>query len=407
MKVLHINQSDISGGAAIAAFRLHQSLLKHKIQSNLLVDRVTVRSENIDEIDRRRHIEDLASRVFWRFGLNYIYVKSTTPTLNHHFYKEATILNFHNLHGGYFNYLGIPKLTKEKPAVFTLHDMWSFTGHCAYSFNCDRWQDGCGRCPDLSSYPAIKRDTTHLEWTLKKWVYSRSNLTIVTPSRWLENLAHRSILGHFQIHHIPNGLDIEAYQPLDQQICRKALGIALDKKVLMFAAQNLRDPRKGGKFLVEALQQLPQSLKQDMILLLLGDGGEEIGSSAGIALVSLGSVAGDRLKAIAYSAADLFVLPTRADNLPLVLQESMACGTPVVALDVGGVSDLVRPNITGYLAEAENSSSLTQKIRLVLEDSEMRETMAQNCRQIAISEYSLELQAKRYINLYEEILSRY
>jgi glycosyltransferase involved in cell wall biosynthesis len=406
MNILHINQLDIHGGAAIAAFRLHQSLLSQKIESNLLVDQVTIRSKNIQEISRRRHVDNLVSRLFWHIGLNYIHVKSTNPIIDHKFYNEATIINFHNLHGGYFNYLGIAKLTAKKPAVFTLHDMWSFTGHCAYSFGCDRWKTGCGECPDLSLYPAVGRDTTHWEWRLKKWTYRHSDLTIVTPSQWLANLAHQSILGQFPIYHIPYGLDTEAYQPLDPEICRKALGIALGKKVVMFAAQNLQDPRKGGRLLIESLQQLPESLKCDMVLLLLGEGGEEIRKTVGIELVALGSAGGDRLKSIAYSAADLFILPTRADNLPLVLQESMACGTPAVALNVGGVSDLVRPNITGYLADSENASSLAQSIQELLEDHKKREKMSHNCREIAVAEYSLQLQTKRYIELYEEIANR-
>jgi glycosyltransferase involved in cell wall biosynthesis len=406
MKILHINQSDIQGGAAIAAFRLHQSLLGRNIQSSILVDQAKSKSKAVAEIDRRRHIENLTSRLFWHFGLSHINVRSTKPIVKHAFYKEAHILNFHNLHGGYFNYLGIPRLTTEKPAVFTLHDMWSFTGHCAYSSECDHWKTGCGKCPDLSSYPAVKIDTTHLEWTLKKWVYSHANLTIVTPSRWLANLAHQSIWRNFPIHHIPNGIDLEAYQPLDTQICRNALGISQSKKVLMFAAQNLEDPRKGGKLLIEALKQLPHSLKQEIVLLLLGDGGQEIEDLVGIELFSLGSVEGDRLKSIAYSSADLFILPTRADNLPLVLQESMACGTPSVAFNVGGVSDLVRHDITGYLAEAENPHSLAQGIQQLLEDQHLRAKMAQNCRQVAVSEYSLDLQAKRYIDLYEQILNK-
>ena len=151
---------------------------------------------------------------------------------------------------------------------------------------------------------------------------------------------------------------------------------------------------------IKALQNLPESLKKETILLTLGEGGEELTETVGIPVISLGYVSGDLLKSIAYSAADLFVFPTRADNLPLVLQESMACGTPMISFDIGGIPDLVRPEITGKLAKPEDPKDLTQKIIELLEDQNQRGKLAQTCRKIAIKEYPIELQAKRYIELY-------
>ena len=407
MNVLHINQSDIGGGAAIAGYRLHQGLLAQSINSKLLVGDVKTQS---DRVDRATPIsftptEKVLWRITPRLGLNYIHRISSFAIPKHDWYQAADILNFHNLHTGYFNYLALPKLTATKPAIFTLHDMWSFTGHCAYSYDCNKWQTGCGRCPYLNTYPAIRRDATRSEWRLKDWVYSRSDLAIVTLSHWLTEQAKASMLNRFPIHHIPNGIDTEAYCPLDSELCRRALGLSLNKHVLLFSAASLIDPRKGGDLLREALTQLPTALKAETIVLTFGSGGEAIADTIGIETLSLGYISSDRLKAVAYSAADLFLFPTRADNLPLVLQESMACGTPMVSFRIGGVPDLVRPGITGYLAQPENAQDLAVGIEKLLSDRALREQMSQNCREIALREYPLNLQAERYISLYKEALN--
>ncbi len=404
MKVLHINQSDISGGAGIAGYRLHQGLLNQGIDSKLLVGILKTDDQRAAGVIRKYRMENQLSRFTSRLGLNYINLISSFDIPNHKFYQDANILNFHNLHTGYFNYLAIPKLTETKPAVFTLHDMWSFTGHCAYSYDCDRWKIGCGKCPYPDTYPAINRDNTHLEWKLKDWVYNKSNLTIVAPSQWLTEQAKASMLSRFPIHYIPYGIDITAYQPLDPLLCKAILGISTNKKVLLFGAESLKDSRKGGDLLLKALQQLPQSLKSEVMLLTFGNGGEAITSKLGISTLSLGYISGDRLKSVAYSAADLFIFPTRADNLPLVLQESMACGTPMVSFKIGGVPDLVRHHVTGYLARPEDAEDFCNGIVMLLEDAQLRQKMSENCRAIALEEYSLEIQTKRYIELYQQIL---
>ncbi len=405
MKVLHINTSDTGSGGAIAAYRLYQGLLSQGVDSQLLVNSSKSLDNRIAIIPRKITQEKLSFQIAKHISLNYVNVINTFKIPQHPFFKEAQIINFHNLHGGYFNYLAIPKLTESKPAVFTLHDMWSFTGHCVYSFDCDRWKFGCGQCPYLDTYPAIQKDTTNLEWKLKKWIYNHSNLVIVTLSKWLTKQAKKSILNCFPIHHIPNGIDTQAYQPINSELCRHILGIPDNKKVIMFAAQSLADPRKGGDLLLKALQSLPESLKQETILLTFGSSGETITKELGMQAMNLGYVQSDRLKSIAYSAADLFVFPTRADNLPLVLQESMACATPMVSFNVGGVPDLVRPGITGYLAEPENATELSTGIVELLEDVTLRECMNRHCREITIKEYSLELQAQRYIDLYRQTLA--
>mgnify|MGYP003701054109 CR=1 FL=1 len=406
MNVLHINGSDLLGGAAIAGYRLHEGLLSQGIESRLLVGDAVTGSDRVALTPRNPRIEKQTSRLAWRLGLNYINLFSTFKIRQHPFYQSADILNFHSLHGGYFNYLAIPSLTENKPAVWTLHDMWAFTGHCSYSYDCERWKTGCGKCPYPDTYPAIKRDSTRLEWKLKKRAFDRSKLAIVSPSRWLAGLANESLLGAHPVSYIPNGLDTEVFKPLDAEECRLKLGIARDKKVLMFGAQTLSDTRKGGDLMLKALQSLPASLKAETMLLTIGQNSETIAEAVDMQVLNLGYVDSDELKATAYSAADLFIFPTRSDNLPLVLQESMACGTPMVSFKVGGVPELVRPGITGYLARAEDVEDFRNGIVELLSNNMLLDDLGRNCRTIAVEEYSVKLQAERYLELYSEMLRR-
>jgi len=174
----------------------------------------------------------------------------------------------------------------------------------------------------------------------------------------------------------------------------------------MFAAIGLNDRRKGADLLVKALKSIPASMKGEMLLLTLGENKHRpIGEAVDIQTINLGYLTDDSLKAIGYSAADIFIFPTRADTFGLVLIESMACGTPIVSFNVGGVPDIVRPGITGHLAEAEDVGALRDGIVRFLEDDSFRERISRQCRIIAESEYSIKLQANRHIQLYSQLLN--
>ncbi|MEM9446967.1 MAG: glycosyltransferase family 4 protein [Cyanobacteria bacterium P01_E01_bin.6] len=405
MKVLRINQTDIVGGAAIAAYRLHEGLITQGVESNFLVHSARTTSNHVAKLSQVKWTDLQLGRLTRNLGFNDIHITSTFKITQHPLYQQADVLHLHNLHGGYFNYLSLPALTKNKPAILTLHDMWAFTGHCAYSFECNRWQQGCGRCPDLKTYPSVQRDNTRWELKLKHWIYKNSNLkAVVTTSRWMAERAQKSILGHLPVHRIPPGLNTQHFKPHDSKQCRMLLGIPTDKHVVMAAADRLTDPRKGGDLLVQALNTLPQSLRTEVVLVTLGYGAEKLSESVNTKTINLGFISGDHLKAIVYSAADIFLFPTRAENFGLVAQEAMACGTPTIAFKVGGVPDLVRHNITGYLAEPENIQDFQRGIIQLLEDHELRESLGQQSRNVALAEYRQEQYAQEYLALYRDIL---
>lgn len=389
--------------------RLHRALRAEGIDSKILSSKKTLNtslSTKIPRSARWKKIENFIGLFTTELGLNDINYLSSFRVKGLQKYSQADILHFHGTHG-HFNYLALPSLTKNKPAIFTLHDMWALTGHCTYSYDCGRWKTGCGQCPYPKIHRPIKRDNTRLEWKLKEWVYQHSNLTIVVLNKWMAEKISQSSLYHLSVCQIPNGVDVETYQPLDSEQCRSLLGIPSDKKVLMFVSLSLGNHRKGSDLLIKALQSLPVSLKSEIVLLLVGDGGEGLAQVIDLKTVDLGYVRSDRLKAIAYSAADLVVFPTRADNLPLVLQESMACGTPMVSFDVGGVPELVRPGQTGYLAKPEDAEDFKNGIVELLEDDKLRNGLGHQCRAIAVEEYSLALQVKRHIKLYKSVIQNF
>ena len=406
MKVLQIHGKDVPQGfgAAVSTYRLHLGLRASGVDSKILCNRRVLDSSV--EIPRLPRLERLIGHVTSRLGLNDLHCVGAFKVKDLPAYREADVLNFHGIHSQFFSYLALPFLTKSKPAVFTVRDMWPLTGHCAVNYDCERWKTGCGNCPYPGAPPALptKRDSTHMEWKLKSWAYRQSRLTVVTLSRRMTEQARQSMLGHFPIHHIPNGVDTEAYRPLDPALGRTVLGIPPGKKVLMFAAGYLNRQHKGSDLLAKALRVLPPALKSEIVLILLGEGGEALADMFDVNVIPLGFVGGQRFKAVAYSAADLVVLPTRGEGLPNVLLESMACGTPMVSFDVGGVPDLVRPGVTGYLARPEDAQDLAQGIRQLLEDAPFRRVMSQQCRAIACAEYSTKLEVQKYIALYDSLL---
>jgi glycosyltransferase involved in cell wall biosynthesis len=172
----------------------------------------------------------------------------------------------------------------------------------------------------------------------------------------------------------------------------------------MFGAQSLKEERKGGYLLLQALQRLPKSLRDEAVLITLGGDSEKFSSITGMHTIDLGYIGGDQMKAIAYSAADLFLFPTRAEAFGLVAQEALSCGTPIVSFNVGGVPDTVRHRITGYLAAQDDVRDFSSGIEELLEDRALLQQLGETCRQVAVNEFSPDLQAKRYIALYEKVL---
>jgi glycosyltransferase involved in cell wall biosynthesis len=322
--------------------------------------------------------------------LQYVAYPSSFGVVRDPWFAEADIVQLFNTHGSYFSHSALPLLSRHKPLVWRLSDMWAFTGHVTYSYECERWRTGCGDCPHLDVYPRLRRDTSALLFRWKNAVYRRSRLTVVAPSRWLERLARESpLLGRFDVRRIPNGVDLEAFRPRARDEARAALGLDPARPTVLWSALDLDDPRKGGR---EALAAVRGLARDDVQLVVAGSGTAPGGVTA------LGRLDDDRL-ALAYAAADVFLLPALAENLPNAVLESLACGTPVAAFDVGGMSDAVREGQTGRLAPAGDVPALTAAVASLL-DSDLQA----RCRALAEAEFGAAREAAAFADLYEELL---
>jgi glycosyltransferase involved in cell wall biosynthesis len=402
MKILQTCEELTGDGGSIAVQRLHFGLRRAGVDSRVLCVIKNIESPDIRELRSSRiqkRMDYMLRQLSAAAGLNRLLDVTSFTIAKHKDVLDTDILILNAPSYAFCSFLGYPLLTRGRPTIFPVKDMWSFTGHCYHSLDCERWKTGCGKCPYPELYPPIRRDNTRLEWRLKDWAYSRSSLTVVVPCSWMMELAKQSMLGRFPIHLIPNGVDTEVYSPLDSEECRALLGIPRGKKVLMFMAADLSNRMKGNDIMIEALQGLPASLKADTVILLLGHKGGAFADALDIPTINLGYIGGDHDKAVCYSAADLFLHPTRADVFPYVLLESMACGTPVVSFRVGGVPDAVRQGITGCLAEPGSTEEFSAFIVQLLEDESLRINMGRRSREIALDEYSLDLQVRRYIDL--------
>jgi glycosyltransferase involved in cell wall biosynthesis len=397
LNVLHISESDAAGGAARTAYKVHRGLNAGGHTSRMLVGRKVTDDPAIRRIKRNdawRAADRAAGAVFDRLDLQYAFYASSFGVARDPWFREADVVQLHNLHGSYFSYTALPTLTKRRPVVWLLQDQWAYTGHVAYSFDCERWRHGCGSCPYLSEYPRLKHDTTALLWRMKRAVYARSRLTIIVPSRWMLELARASpLLSRFDMHRIPHGVETDVFRPLPKDEARRRLGLPEGRPLVLFSASDLNEPRKGLHLLEEALSRM-----DDPPLLALAGAGE---IPKRVETVWLGSISDDEVLAQAYSAADVLAVPTIADALTQTAIESIACGTPCVSFDQGGVTDVVTEE-TGYQARFGDVDDLARGLRVVLED---HDRYAARCREVAEEEFTVDLQVRRYVELYEDVLA--
>jgi glycosyltransferase involved in cell wall biosynthesis len=368
----------------------------------MLVGRKVTGDADIRPLKRNslwRALDRVTGGVLDRFSLQYAFYPSSFGVLTDPWFRGSDVVQLHNLHGSYFSFTALPALSRRRPVVWQLHDQWAMTGHVAYSLDCERWRTGCGSCPYLGEYPRLQRDTTALLWRLKDLVYRRSTLSLVVPSRWMADLVARSpLLRRFDTRYIPTGIDIDVFRPASREEARRRFGLPADRRIVFFAAAHLNERRKGLHLLVDALGRLAEP----PLLVVAGTG------SVGTAVESrsLGTISDESVLADAYRAADLFVVPTLADVLTQTAPEAIACGTPCVAFDRGGVVDVVRHLETGYQARFADVEDFARGISTLLADDELLERLRRRCREVAEEEFAVAVQVGRYAALYEELAER-
>ncbi|MDJ0592945.1 MAG: glycosyltransferase family 4 protein [Pleurocapsa sp. MO_226.B13] len=413
MKILHLSTFDIIGGAARAAYRVHQGLRETGVDSWMLVRKRA--SDDRSVVSPRTVVGQVAGRI--RAELNDLALRPY-PTSNRSVFDpqqvpdrllpQITRLNpdVINLHWVLNGYLQVETLARiNKPVVWTLMDMWPFTGGCHYTQECERYTQTCGACPQLNSQK--NKDLSRRVWQRKHQAWQNLNLTIVAPTHWLADCAKSSALfKDLRIEVIPFCLDTNVYKPIDKQAARAALNLPLDKKLILFGAISAtQNRRKGFQLLQPALEKLAQAqLNEQADVVIFGSSRPEKPLDLGFQAHYLGHLNDHVSLVLAYSAADVFVAPSLQEAFGQTASEALACGTPVVAFKGTGLADIVDHQQNGYLAVPFEVDDLARGIAWILEDSDRHLKLLDKARQKAERMFRLELQANRYLDLYKELL---
>ncbi len=417
MKVTLVNSSDTIGGAAIACKRLFYALKGYGVNANLLVEDKISSNENAVGVNKN-FIEKKWS--FLKFALEYLFfnkfIKSPqeesafAPAWFGHDIStekliiESDIINLHWINNSFLNINSLNNIFKlNKPVVWHLHDMWAFTGGCHYSESCNNYIESCGNCFFLKN--ANQNDLSHKLWNQKKEVYNSSSLTIVTPSRWLADLAGKSsLLRTFDIRVIPNAIDTEVFKPFPKGSSKEKLGLNKNKRYLLFAAMNLAHKRKGFEYLVKAIQLFRENNQdvQNVEMIIIGKAEEHLRNIFPYPVHFMGFVKEEQRMIDIYNAADVYINPSLQDNLPNTIMESLACGTPVVAFNTGGIPEMVDHCKNGFIAGSKSVNELAEGIKYVLTSN--YEDLSGNSRRKAVENYAFSVISKKYSELFESLI---
>ena len=420
MKVVIINTFESSGGAAIAANRLSKALNKSGIDAKMLVRDKQTEDSNATPFNRSFLLK-LLSRFFFYFERFYILIHNNFSKKNlfavsiantgndisrSKLIKEADIIHLHWINQGFLSIKSIKKLVAlNKPIIWTMHDQWPYTGICHYTGGCNKFLDTCLDCPMLK-YPK-KLDLSYKIFRKKEEIYKTKAFTFVGCSKWIATEAEKSKLCHgAKIVSIPNPIDITVYNKAEKENARKSLNLPVDKKLVLFGACKVTDERKGFEYMKKACDILYNRKllpKEDVTIVIFGGKSEEIESLLPYHIHNAGYIKDIRTMTNLYNAADLFVIPSLEDNLPNTIMESMACGTPCVGFNTGGIPEMIDHLQNGYVAEYKNEDDLAKGINWVLNEADYS-ALSDNARKKVVENYREDIVAEKYIGLYNSLL---
>jgi glycosyltransferase involved in cell wall biosynthesis len=413
MRVLFINQYDNRGGAAVVARRLKQSLsTKHGVTCHSLVayksgsggDTFSIRSKGAELAER------IIDRVCNTIGFQYQFLPFSSSSILQEVKKiRPDVISLHNSHGGYFQTSSLIKISSLAPVVWTLHDMWSFTGNSAHTFGDESWKQ-LKNPPHLAwIYPAIGINRGGALLKQKAKIYRQSNLTLVTPSMWLHDLAVQSpVYDSKKVIHINNGVDLSLFRPDPSHAMRRELGIPIDARVIMFSAETVKgNPWKGGNDLAEVVRIINDKGNQEIHLIITGGNADDwLKDFTNLHVHRPGYISDEQQMARYLAAADVFLYPTRADNLPNVLIEAIACGTACVTFDVGGCGEIIQNNINGVVVKAGDIVGMAEQLLLLLNDRDRITRYSSAARRIATEKFSIESMSEKYLNVFTSLIKK-
>ena len=409
MNVLMVCTSDMNGGAAIAASRLMHALQKTDTNIKMLV-----RDKRSDDFNVIQVGSNQSNKwnFYWERGI--IFLKNKLSK-KHLFdvsiantgasitklpeFQQADIIHLHWINQGMLSVKEISNILKTgKKVIWTMHDMWAFTGICHHAGKCSHYEQSCGYCPYMNTNS--EKDISHTVFEHKRNAYSKGKITFVACSQWLKSLADKSPLTKGQtVVSIPNPIDTQYYSSVDKKTLRQKLHLPIDKKIVLFAAVKASDKRKGVDYLIEAGKKL-EAYKSQILFLIVGNEGEQIAKQLDISSLCTGFVNPKQMHDL-YNASDVFLTPSLQENLPNTIMESLACGTPCVGFNIGGIPEMIDHKKNGYVAEYKDAEDLSKGILWTLFESDSN-VLSSNARKKAIAEYEEGKIAKQYLDIYEQ-----
>lgn len=344
--------------------------------------------------------------------------------------QRPDLVHAHNLHSKYFDLRLLPEISQQMPTVLTLHDTWLLSGHCAYAKTCNRWRTGCGSCPDLSLYPAVRRDNTAQNWQIKKDLYAHSKLYVVTPCKWLMNKVKASMLqpGIRLQKVIHNGVDTEFFHSGDKAAARHALGLDQQEFIVFFVANSVRNNIWKDFATLKRSMELVSSQRPGAKIRLICFGDESVSEYAGHIPIDFVPHTDNLSKLVYYyQAVDVYVHATKADTFPTVILEALACGLPVIATAVDGVGEQIKSLValksedefgalasvhsvneaTGVLVERGSAQGIAHWLEVFLDNKDLRLTLGLNARKSAQLQFDFRRQVQEYLSWYENSIQHF
>lgn len=407
------------GGAAIAAFRLMEALKNNGIKAKMLVR--DKQSDQISVVELKKswwrvwqfiweRIVIWKENHFKKHNLFAVDIANTgTDITNLPEFKQADVIHLHWINQGMLSLNDLRKIfSSGKPIVWTMHDMWPFTGICHYAADCEKYMSQCYNCPLL--YKGNKKDLSIQVYQKKEKIYKETHITFVACSKWLENMAKKSALTQGQVTtNIPNAINTNLFRQRDKNKAREKHQLPLDKKLLLFGSVKISDKRKGMDYLIEACKILSNTYPEfckELGLVVVGKEAEQYASLFPFPIYSMNYVSNEKDLVDIYNAVDIYVTPSLQDNLPNTIMEAMACGIPCVGFNVGGIPEMIDHLHNGYVADYMSAEDFANGIHWTLTQGEYETLSEEAIRKVTLC-YSEGAVAKRYIEIYNRITEKH
>lgn len=409
MNILHINSNVNVGGAAVAANRLHHGLLQQGINSQFLFKNGEIINDTFIKYPHNFKLLNKLENKYKKYLLSkYPNRTQTLFSIDNHYGNVSSFINALDIDIVHLhwinNFLSVEDIAKiNKPIVWSLHDMNTFTGGCHYDEECEGYKSNCSDCKVLNTNKQCDRSRNSL--LKKESLWLPKEIIVNGLSKWIAGCAKSSRLFlNSKVVNIPNPIDLELINVIDKLEARTQLNLPKDKKIILFGAWEVSDPRKGYNHLKNALSKL-KIRREKFILLVLGmlDNND---LEKYFDVISLGFISDSQKMNLIYTAADLFVSPSKQENLSNMIMESLAYGTPVVAFNIGGNGDMITHKNNGYLAKSYEDESMAEGIDWIFEEEERHKQLSSNARQSVLLKFDNKIIIPQYIELYTGILNK-